>query len=276
MALARHDATDGEERGRAETKLVRAENGSKDDIACKFQASVNAERETRTEARANQGVVRFAQTDFPGKPGVLDGSERRGASAAIVAANGDDVRAGLGDSGGDDANARAGNQLYTDAGARIHSAQVVDQLREVFNAVNIVMRRRRNQRSAGRGVANARDVFADFARGQLAAFAGLGALRHFDFELFGVDEVVGGDTKSRGSDLLDFVCCSGLEAIGVGIFATLTSVATASQLIHRQCQRAMRFGTQRAERHGLRAEALDDGFERFDFVDWNRSEEHTS
>src|SRR6267142_1528372 len=165
MALARHDATDGEERGRAKTKFVRAENGSKDDIACKFQASVHAERETRTEARANQGVVRFAQTDFPGKPGVLDGSERRGAGATIVAADGDDVRASFGDARGDDPDARAGNQLHADASARIHGAQVVDQLREVFDAVDIVMRRRRNQRSTGRRMPNARDVFADLPRG---------------------------------------------------------------------------------------------------------------
>ncbi len=73
MALAGHDAADGEERGGAEAKFVCAENGGEDDVAGKFQASVHAEREARTEASANQGVVRFAQTNFPREAGVLDG-----------------------------------------------------------------------------------------------------------------------------------------------------------------------------------------------------------
>ncbi len=73
MALARHNTTDGEERGGAEAKFVGAENGGKDDIAGKFQPPVHAEREARTEASANQGVVRFAQTNFPREAGVLDG-----------------------------------------------------------------------------------------------------------------------------------------------------------------------------------------------------------
>src|SRR5512137_879799 len=70
MALARHDATDGEERGGAKTEFVGAENGGEDDIAGEFQASVHAERESRTEASANKRVVRFAQPNFPGQAGV--------------------------------------------------------------------------------------------------------------------------------------------------------------------------------------------------------------
>ena len=42
-------------------------------------------------------------------------------------------------------------------------------------------------------------------RGKLAAFAGLGALRHFDFEFFGADEIFGSDAEAAGGDLLDLV-----------------------------------------------------------------------
>jgi len=72
-----------------------------------------------------------------------------GAGAAIVAADGDDVCAGFGDSGGDDADARAGNQLHAMRARGFTARKSWIKLREVFNAVNIVMRRRRNQRSAG-------------------------------------------------------------------------------------------------------------------------------
>jgi hypothetical protein len=46
MALASHDAADGEERGGAETKFVGAENGGENDIARELQATVDAERKT--------------------------------------------------------------------------------------------------------------------------------------------------------------------------------------------------------------------------------------
>ena len=46
-------------------------------------------------------------------------------------------------------------------------------------------------------------------RGQLAAFAGLGALRHLDFELFRVHEIVGSDAESAGSTCLILFAAAG-------------------------------------------------------------------
>src|SRR5260370_21523993 len=94
----------------------------------------------------------FAQPNFPGKTGVLDGGQWRRAGTAIVPADGDDVRARFSYARGDDADSGAGNELYADTRARIHGAQVVDELREVFDAVNVVMRRSRDHRCARRGV----------------------------------------------------------------------------------------------------------------------------
>src|SRR5260370_402950 len=208
----------------------------------------------------------FAQPNFPGKASVLDGRQRRRTGAAAVPANSDDVSAGFGDTGGDDADTGAGDEFYADARARIHGAQVMDQLREVFDAVNIVMRRRRNERRARGGVAGARDVFADFLCGQLAALTGLGALGPFDFEFFGVDEVIRGDSKTPRGDLLDLVSRGRLEAIGMGIFAAFAGIAAATELVHGNSQGAVRFRAKRAERHRLGAETLDDGLERLDFI----------
>ena len=59
------------------------------------------------------------------------------------------------------------------------------------------MRRRRNQRRPWSGVPDARDVFADFLRRQLPAFARLRPLRHLDFEFFGMHEVIRRNAKSR-------------------------------------------------------------------------------
>ena len=123
MALAGHDAADGEERGGAETEFVGAEESANDDVARKFQAAVDAKRDARTEACANERVVRFAKADFPGQTRVFDGGERRRAGAAVVAADGDDVGARFGDACGDDADTCAADEFDADARAGIDGAQ---------------------------------------------------------------------------------------------------------------------------------------------------------
>src|SRR5260370_11464463 len=174
----------------------------------------------------------FSQASVRRKTGSLDGGQRRGAGSAVVPADGDDVGGGFGNARSDDADSGTGYKLYADAGARVHGAKVVDQLSEVLDAVNIVVWRRRNQRRAWGGVADARDVFADLLRGQLAAFARFRALGHFDFKFLGVDEIIGGDSEAAGGDLLDFVGRRGLEALRLGLFAAFAGIAASSQLVH--------------------------------------------
>src|SRR6266705_1169237 len=209
----------------------------------------------------------FAQSNFPRKTGVLDRGQRRRTGTTVVTADGDDIRARFGYASSNDADSRTGNEFYADARARIHGAQVMDQLRQVFDAVNVVMRRRRNQRRARGGVPDSRDVFADFLRGQLAALTRFRALRHLDFEFFRVDEVIGGDSKTPRSDLLDLVGRGRLETIGMGIFSAFAGITASTELIHRQSQGPVRFRAERAKRHRLGAETLDDGLEGLDLVE---------
>ena len=66
-----------------------------------------------------------------------------------------------------------------------------------------MVRRRRDQADARRGEADLRDVAVDLVAGQLAALAGLRALRHLDLELVGVRKVVDVHAEPPGGDLLD-------------------------------------------------------------------------
>src|SRR6266567_2591163 len=203
----------------ARREAVPKPNSSAPRIAAKTISRANFRPpSTRRERRER----RLARTNFPGQAGVFDGGQRRRTGATVVPADSNNVRACLCYARGDDAHASAGNKFYADAGARIHGAEVVDQLREIFDAVNVVMWRRRNQRRARGRVADARDVLADFLGGQLAALTGLGALGHFDFEFFSVDEIIRSDPKTRGGDLLNLVGGGRLVAIRVGIFAAFT------------------------------------------------------
>lgn len=62
-------------------------------------------------------------------------------------------------------------ELDGNSGVSIRVFQIENELGEIFNRVNIVVRRRRNQRYAWRGTARFRDPRIHFAAWQMTAFA---------------------------------------------------------------------------------------------------------
>ncbi len=77
----------------------------------------------------HQHLVRLGEAQLPGDACVLDGGERRGAGAAVVAADEHHVGVRLGHPGGDGAHPHLGHQLHRDAGAVVGVLEVVDELR---------------------------------------------------------------------------------------------------------------------------------------------------
>ena len=171
---------------------------------------------------------------------------------------------------------------------RGHVLQIMDQLGQVLDGVDIVVRRGRNQAHAGHRVALHADVFRHLAAGQLTAFTGLGTLRHLDLDLIGRHQVLGRHTKAAGSDLLDLGAQAvtvtqfdiGLDllfaddgrqrfalldrdtlqfiAVALGVFAAFTGVALATNAVHGHGQCRVGFGRDRTQRHRPRGETLDD------------------
>jgi hypothetical protein len=74
-----------------------------------------------------------------------------------MAGDEDDVGVGLGHARGDGADAGLGHELDADLGARVDLLEVVDELGEVLDAVDIVVRRRRDEPYAGRAAAELGD-----------------------------------------------------------------------------------------------------------------------
>nr|GFC90199.1 hypothetical protein [Tanacetum cinerariifolium] len=105
-------------------------------------------------------------TQFPGQAGVADAAERRGARAAVVARDENYVGVRLGYAGRDGTHARLTHQLHVDAGGAVGVFEVENQLGQVLDGVDVVVRRRRNEAYAGRG-----RVFAALAGIALAADA---------------------------------------------------------------------------------------------------------
>jgi hypothetical protein len=81
--------------------------------------------------------------------------------------------------------------------------QIVDQLRQILDRIDVVMRRRRDQADARRRMTHRGDLRVDLVAGKLAALARLGALGDLDLEVVGIDQIFGGDPEPARGDLLD-------------------------------------------------------------------------
>src|SRR5205085_8504620 len=127
--------------------------------------------------------------------------------------------------------------------------------------VDVVVRRRRDEADPRRGVPDVRDVLVDLVAWQLATLARLRALGDLDLQLVGVDQVVGGDAEAARRHLLDrgaAIVAVRVERVAARVLTALTRVRLAAHGVHRDGERLVRLGGERAERHRAGREPPDD------------------
>ena len=179
----------------------------------------------------------------------------------------------LGHTGGNGADTDLGNELDTDARVTAAVLQIVNQFREVFDGINVMMRRWRNQSDARRGVPCLGNLGENLAPRQFAAFTRLGALSHLDLQFLGVDEVIARHTKPAGRDLFDGAVLGiavGHRHVTFRIFAAFAGVALAPEPVHGDGQRFVRLLADRAVAHRARLEPLYQALNRLHFLDGDR------
>ena len=256
MMQPRHD----QRRGR-EAELLGTEQRGDDDVATGLELTVGLDDDAVAQAVEQQRLLGLGEAELPRRTRVLERGQRRGAGAAVVAGDQDHVGVRLGDTGGDRADADLGDQLHVDARPRVRVLQVVDELREVLDRVDVVVRRRRDEADARRRVPGLRDPRVDLVAGQLTALAGLGALRHLDLDVVGVDEVLARDAEPAGRDLLDrrpLRVAAGQRDVALGVLAALTGVRLRAEPVHGDREGLVRLLRDRAVGHRAGGEALDD------------------
>jgi hypothetical protein len=217
-----------------------------------------------------QGLLGLGQADLPRDAGVLERGQRRRAGPAVVARDQHHVGVGLGHPGRHRAHAHLGHQLHVDAGLRVGRLEVVDELGDVLNGVDVVVRRRRDQLDARRRVAGAGDPRVDLEARQLAALPRLGALGDLDLEVVGVDQVLAGHAEAARGHLLDGAApqvAVGVGGVAVGVLAALAGVGAAADPVHGDGQVLVRLGRDGAVGHGAGGEAGHDGLDRLHLVD---------
>ena len=89
-----------------------------DDVAAGLQLAVGLDDDPVAQAVEQQRLLGLGQAELPRAAGVLERRQRRGAGAAVVAGDQDDVGVRLGDAGRDRADPDLGDQLHVHAGLR--------------------------------------------------------------------------------------------------------------------------------------------------------------
>ena len=165
MALAHHDAPERDQRGGGETELLGAEQGGDDHVAAGPQPAVGLEHDAAAQIVEHEGLVGFGQPELPRQSGVLDACPGGGAGAAVVAGDENLVGEGLGHARRDRSDAHLGDELDTHPCLGIGAFQVMDQLLQVFDRVDVVVRRGADQADAGRRMPDSGDVLVDLVSG---------------------------------------------------------------------------------------------------------------
>ena len=139
---ASHDAALGDHRDRAEAVFLGPQQGSDHHIPACFQASIGAQQNPIAQTVLHQGTMHLGEAQFPGAAGVLDRTQGRCTGATVVTGDLDHIGVGLGHTRSDGANPDLGHQLHAHGSSGMHLMQVMDQLRQVFNRIDVVVWRR--------------------------------------------------------------------------------------------------------------------------------------
>ncbi len=263
VAFAHHHAAQTDEDRGGEAELLGAKEGADHHVAPRLDLSVHLQAHAVAQAIEQQRLLRLGKPQFPRRAGMADGTQRRSAGAAVVAADQDAVCTGFDDARRNGPHAKLRNQLDRHLGLRVDAPQVVDQLLDVLDRVDVVVWWRRDQCDPRRGMAHPRDGGIHLVSRQLTALARLGALGDLDLQFRGIDAILGRDAETAAGHLLDgaaTVVAVGERTVTDGVFAALAAIAPRADAVHGDGDRLVRLGAERAEGHGARDKAAHDVF----------------
>ena len=269
LAGTHHDAAFDDQRRGGEAEFLGTKQGCDHHVAPGLELAVALYGDARTQAVEYERLLGFGQADLPWGASVLDGVERSRASAAVVTGNQHHVGMALGNAGGDGANAELGNELDVNAGLRIRHLRIVDQLLQILDGVDVMVRRRGDELDARSRVTDLGDPRRNLGSRKMSAFARLGALGELDLQIGGMHQIVAGHAETCRCDLLDLAVAQRIVDAVFG-FAAFTGVGTCADGVHGDGEGLVRLLRDGAVAHGAGGETLDDLAGRFDLADVDR------
>ena len=269
-----HDAARDHQGRRGEAELLGSQQRGHDHVAAGLELTVHLHDDAVPQAVGQQGLLGLGQADLPGDAGVLERGQRGRSRPTVVAGDEHHVGVGLGHSRRHGAHPHLGDQLDVHPGQRVGRLEVVDELGDVLNGVDVVVRRGRDQADARRRVPGAGDPRVHLLARQLAALARLGPLGDLDLDVVGVDQVLAGHPEAAGGHLLDGAASQVAVVVGgeaVGVLAALAGVRAAADPVHGDGQGLVGLLGDRPVGHGAGGEAGHDRLDRLDLLNGDRA-----
>ena len=161
------------------------------------------------------------------------------------------------------------DQLHVYPRTIVCASEVVDQLGEILDRIDVVVRGRRNEPDPRRRVPGFRDPRVHLGPRKLPSFTGLGTLGHLDLNVGGIDQVIAGHPEAPTRDLLD--CASTLVVTQpLRRLSALTGVGTPAESIHRNRHRLVRLRREGTVAHRTGVESSENHLDGFDLIERNR------
>ena len=235
VAFAHHHATEHDERQCAECELIGTEHRHDDDVLGRLQLTIGLQSHLVAETVADERLLGFGKAYFGRNACKAHRTGGRGSCTTFGTADDDEVGLGLGYAGSDGSHTTFGHQLHAHGSLGVDVLQVEDELGEVLDAVDVVMRWGRNERDAWDGVARLGNDLVHLEAGQLSTLTGLGTLGNLDLYLLGIDQIFSSDTEASAGNLLGLAA----EAYPIDrsmvtgiVLAAFAGVASRSQSVH--------------------------------------------
>ena len=261
VALPHHDAAHHHQRRRGDAKLLGSEQRGHRHVLRSADHAVGLHDDPTAEVVHDEHLVGFGEAELPGQAGMHDRGLRARPRAAVVARDQHHVALALRHARRDRSHAHLGHELHADPRVVVGVLEVVDQLGEILDRVDVVVRWRRDQAHARRRVPDPRDLPVHLVARKLTALAGLRSLRHLDLQLLGVDEIEARHAEAAAGHLLDLgvlAVARRVELVADRILAPLARVAPAAEAVHGDGERLVGFLRDRAVRHRAGGKPLHD------------------
>ena len=142
VTFAHHDAAQRDQRRCGETEFIGAQQRTDGHVTPGAQPPVHLDGDTPAQSIQHERLLRFRKADFPRRPSMGKRCQRRSTGAAFITCDRDMVGARLRDTGGHGSDAHFRNQFHRDTRARIGVFQIVNELGQILDRVDVMMRRR--------------------------------------------------------------------------------------------------------------------------------------
>ncbi len=156
-----------------------------------------------THVVEHERLLRLGESDFPGCSRVLERVQWACAGSTVVPRHQNHIGLRFGDTRCHRTNTRLAHELHVNIGRRVRAFEVEDELFQVFNRIDVVVRGWRNEAHTGSAMTQTSNPGVHLVRRKLSTFAGFCPLRHLDLNIGGVGEVETRHSETSRSHLLD-------------------------------------------------------------------------